>query len=66
MDFSTLPASTVTLDDYILVDAAASWKVQEHLELFIRGENLAKQEYVDVLGFGVPGLAVYAGANIDF
>ena len=66
LDFSTFPAATVTLDDYILVELAASYKIHEHVEVFIRGENLANQKYEEVVGFGVPGPAVYAGGNIDF
>src|SRR5882672_1079925 len=61
LDFSTFPATTVTLDDYILVELAASWQISEHFEGFIRGENLANQRYEDVRGFGVPGPAVYVG-----
>jgi len=66
LDFSAFPAPMVTLDDYILVDLAASLRVHKHVELFIRGENIANQKYEDSLGFGVPGPGVYAGANIDF
>lgn len=66
LDFSTFPAPTVTLDDYLLLDLAASWRVQEHVDLFIRGENVANQKYEDVRGFGVPGAAVVAGASFDF
>lgn len=66
LNFSTIPATTVTLDDYILVDLAASWQVDEHLDLFIRGENVADQDYEEAFGFGVPGAAVYVGASIGF
>ena len=66
LDFSTFPATTATLDDYILVDFAATWRVHEHVEVFIRGENLANQKYEEAVGFGVPGPAVYAGVNLDF
>jgi vitamin B12 transporter len=65
-DFSTFPATTVTLPDYALVNLAASYKVSEHVEVFIRGENVLDRKYQEVLGFGTPGAAVYAGASIEF
>ena len=66
LDFSTFPGTPVTLDDYILVDLAASWQIDPHVDLFIRGQNVADQEYTEAFGFGVPGAAVYVGANIGF
>lgn len=65
-DFSTFPAATVTLPEYSLVNLAASYKVSEKAELFIRGENVLNRHYQEVLGFGTPGAAVYAGASIEF
>jgi len=66
LDFSTFPATRVTLDDYTLVGLAASWRVGGGVEVFARGENLLDQEYQDIVGFGVPEASVYAGAAIDF
>jgi vitamin B12 transporter len=66
LDFATFPATPVTLDDYILVSLAASWRMSDHFEGFIRGENVANQKYEEVRGYGVPGAAVYAGGSVDF
>lgn len=66
LDFSTFPAATVTLPDYSLVNLAASYKVSEKLDLFIRGENVLDRRYQEVSGFGTPGAAVYAGASLEF
>ena len=66
LDFSTFPATTVTLPDYSLVHLAASYRISEHFDVFVRVENVLNRDYQDVLGFGAPGTAAYAGASVDF
>jgi vitamin B12 transporter len=66
LDFSTFPATTVTLPDYGLVNLAASYKVSERVEVFLRGDNVLNRHYQEVLGFGTPGAAVYVGASVEF
>jgi vitamin B12 transporter len=65
-DFSTFPATRVTLDDYFLVNLAASYEVSESLQVFGRVENLLNENYVEVTGFGVPGIAAYVGIKPTF
>ncbi len=65
-DFSTFPATRVTVDDYILVNVAASWKINDQFEVFVRGENVADQKYEEAHGFGTPGAAGYVGGTISF
>lgn len=65
-DFSTFPATTVTLDAYVRLDLAATWRIDDHFEVFARGENLLDEEYEEVSGFGVPEAAVYVGASASF
>jgi vitamin B12 transporter len=66
LDFSTFPATSVTLPDYALINLAASYKVSEKLSLFLRGDNVLNRRYQEVLGFGTPGVAVYGGASVEF
>jgi vitamin B12 transporter len=66
LDFSTTPASTVTLADYALLNLGASYKVSEKVSLFVRGENVLNRRYQEVLGFGTPGAAAYGGASVEF
>ena len=64
-----LPAFTptpVTLDDYWLLTAAASWKVKPGVELFGRVENLIDETYEEVFGFNTAGIAAYGGVRITF
>jgi len=56
--------SIVTLDDYVLVNAALSYQVDPRIELFVRGENLLNTDYEEVLDYNTPGLTAYAGVRI--
>lgn len=66
LDFSTFPATRVTLPDYATVNLAASWRISDHFEVFARGENLLDKDYEEVFGFGTPGVAGYLGGSITF
>ncbi len=60
----SLANERVTLKDYWLVSAMASYKVTPTLEAYGRVENLLDQRYQEVYGFGTPGLAVYGGLRL--
>ena len=60
------PVGRVTLDDYWLVSAAASYKLRDDLEIFGRVENLFDEEYEEVFGFSTAGTAAYAGLRWKF
>ncbi|MPY72831.1 MAG: TonB-dependent receptor [Alphaproteobacteria bacterium] len=65
-DVAFAPSRHVTLDDYLLLNVAASYRVNDYVELFARGENLLDQEYQEVFSFGTPGIAAYGGLRISF
>jgi vitamin B12 transporter len=56
----------VGLDDYWLVSAAASYKINPGLEVYGRVENLFDEKYEEVYGFNTAGAAVYAGLRWTF
>jgi vitamin B12 transporter len=56
--------SLVTLDDYWLVNAAASYKLQKGVELFARVENALNSQYQEVFGFNTPGITAFAGIRL--
>jgi vitamin B12 transporter len=56
----------VKLDDYWLVTAGASYKLQPGLEVYGRVENVLNERYQEVYGYNTPGLAAYAGVRITF
>jgi vitamin B12 transporter len=64
-DFNAYPPQRVALGGYGLVDIAASYKLNQTLELFSRIDNLFDQEYQEVLGYGAMGAAAYAGLKVD-
>ena len=56
----------LTLGEYWLVSAAASWKLQPGVEVFGRVENLLDEHYQEVYGFETARIAAYAGVKITF
>lgn len=66
LDFSTFPSSTVTLDDFLLVDLAARYRLTDTVELFGRIENLTDTEYEEVFNFSSQGITAFAGVRIRF
>ena len=55
---------TETLDSFTLVNIGASYEIADGISLFARGENLLDDNYQEVVGFGTPGIAGYAGVRI--
>ena len=64
-DFSQFPAERVELESYTIVDLAASFMVNDFLELTGRVDNLFDQTYQEVYGFGHIPLSVYAGLRLS-
>ena len=46
---------------FTTVRAALSYKVNDHLKITARGENLFNEDYEEIFGFGTPGVSGYAG-----
>lgn len=61
LDFSQ---ARITLGDYVLVTAAASYELQKGVEVFGRVENALNQHYQEVYGYQTAGAAAYAGMRI--
>ncbi len=59
-----LRSERVTLKDYWLVSATASYKLTPSVEIYGRAENVVDQKYQEVYGFQTPGAAVYGGVRI--
>ncbi|MBU1175274.1 MAG: TonB-dependent receptor, partial [Alphaproteobacteria bacterium] len=64
LDVSSAFTPDFQLDDYVLVNAKATYAVSDSLSLYVRGENLLNEEYQTLRGFGTSDLAVYAGLNM--
>jgi vitamin B12 transporter len=61
-----LPVQRVTLGDYWLLNAAASYKLDERFTVFGRVENLLDQKYQEVFSYNGAPLAAYAGVKMTF
>ena len=70
-DFSTFPATPVTLEEYSVFDLGADVVLvaagsgSPGLALTLRGENLFDQSYEEAFGFTAPGRGLYVGGRID-
>ena len=56
----------VTLDDYILVNIAASYSISPKIDLYGRIENLFDEQYQDVFSFATPGITGIIGLHMAF
>ncbi len=57
---------TAGTDPYTVVRAALDYRVNDHLKLTLRGENLFNEDYEEVSGFGTAGISGYAGFIVNF
>jgi len=60
-DFNNRP---VRQPDYVTVNIAADYKVNDHVSLIGRVDNLLDKEYEDPNGFQRPGIGAYAGVRL--
>ncbi len=65
-DFDPITFAQRDLEDYLNVRLSANWRVNEHLDLFARVENLLGQKYAEIPGFPVMGTGAYAGLRLRF
>ncbi|MFD1380012.1 TonB-dependent receptor plug domain-containing protein [Fodinicurvata halophila] len=56
----------VDMQDYVLVNLAASYRLNENAEIYGRVDNLLNEEYQEVYSYGTPGRAGYAGIRLRF
>jgi len=67
LDFSPpfpAPPNVVTLDDYLLVNLAGSYKLDDNIELFGRAENLLDTDYEEVFGYSTAPITAYGGIRV--
>ena len=62
--FPILAAERFTLDDYLVVNVAASYKVSPGVELYGRLENAFNEDYQEVFGFETADTAAYVGVRL--
>jgi vitamin B12 transporter len=55
----------VDLDEYVVVNLGASFKIHKYVELFAHIENLFDEDYEEAFGYGTPGFSVYGGVTLS-
>ena len=60
------PYQNVTLDSYFDLNAHVGYKHSERLTFFLKGNNLANQDYQRWLNYPVQGMQVLGGASYKF
>ncbi|MEO1599277.1 MAG: TonB-dependent receptor [Pseudomonadota bacterium] len=59
-------SSKVALDNYVLLNIAGSYKLNDQVELVARVNNLADTEYEEVFGYDTQGITGFAGVRVSF
>ncbi|HEY0646243.1 TonB-dependent receptor plug domain-containing protein [Phenylobacterium sp.] len=59
-------AGRVVLPSFTLVNFAASYDIDDHVEIYGRVENLLSEDYYEVFAFPTDGRAAYVGARVKF
>lgn len=54
----------IELDDYTVLEASATWSLTPRFDIYVRGENLLRDDYQEVATYTVPKAAVYAGVRM--
>jgi len=49
---------------YVVVNVAANYKVDDHVTLFARINNLTNSQYENPLGFMQPGIGIFGGMRL--
>jgi vitamin B12 transporter len=65
-DAVTFAASKVALDEYWLVNVAASYEVSPGVALYGRIQNALDEDYQEIFGFETAGVAAYAGVRFTY
>jgi outer membrane receptor protein involved in Fe transport len=60
------PIENVTLKSYFDLNAHVGYKYSERMTFFLKGNNLANQNYQRWLNYPVQGIQVLAGASYKF
>jgi vitamin B12 transporter len=62
---SACPARFVRLDNYVLIDVAASYKLTDNIELFGRVENLLDTDYEEVFSYSSAPVSAFGGIMVS-
>jgi len=53
-------------ENYTLLNAMVSYKLNKSVEFYVSGKNLLDQEYAINFGYPMPGITLFSGVNLSF
>jgi vitamin B12 transporter len=65
-DFSTWPATRVTLADYFLINTVISYDITRQVQAFLKMDNMLNKHYEMIKGYGTPGFSAFGGITLNF
>jgi vitamin B12 transporter len=65
-DLDALSGAQEEAPDYFVIRASVNYRWNEHVTLWVRGENLTDRSYQPALGYLATGQAVYGGVKVAF
>ena len=60
------PYGDILAPNYFVLRGNASWRINEHVTVWLRGENLTGASYQPVIGYPALGMAGYGGIKVSF
>jgi vitamin B12 transporter len=65
-DAIAYPYNQVDAPDYFVLRASANYRINDHVSIWVRGENLTDRNYQPSLGYYATGMAGYGGIKVSF
>jgi vitamin B12 transporter len=65
-DLNAISGAQQDAPDYFLLRASATYRINDHVSIWVRGENLTDRNYQPALGFLAPSIAGYGGIKVSF
>jgi vitamin B12 transporter len=65
-DVDPVTFAQVDAPDYFTLRASATYTINQHVTVWVRGENLTNTQYQPVLGYPALGAGVYGGIKVTF
>jgi vitamin B12 transporter len=65
-DYDPATFAQIEAPDYFVLRASATYRINQYVSIWVRGENLTDDHYQPVLGYPALGLGGYGGLKISF
>ncbi|HUO58038.1 MAG TPA: TonB-dependent receptor [bacterium] len=66
LDYDYVNFVNIINPEYFLVNLRASLKIEEHLQLFARVDNLGDRVYQEIYGYAMPRRSAFLGTKLSF